>query len=127
MLHRSPAAHLLVSWPTAQHTVAREGGWRMVLMSIVRSALSVFMRASGIAVVVVATLVAVSSAKAEYAKLSDDLTLHYEQTGQGPQTILFIPGWTMSTKVFEHQFKHFETSTRVRAIAYDPRGQGLSS
>jgi non-heme chloroperoxidase len=99
----------------------------MVLMSIALSALSVLMRASRIAIVAVATFVTVSPVKAEYAKLSDDLTLHYEQAGKGPQTILFIPGWMMSTKVFERQFKHFEASTRFRAIAYDPRGQGLSS
>jgi hypothetical protein len=96
----------------------------MVLMSIALSALSVLMRASRIAIVAVATFVTVSPVKAEYAKLSDDLTLHYEQAGKGPQTILFIPGWMMSTKVFERQFKHFEASTRFRAIAYDPRGQG---
>jgi Predicted hydrolases or acyltransferases (alpha/beta hydrolase superfamily) len=99
----------------------------MVSMSIVLSAFSVFVRPCCIAIVAVVTLVAVSPAKAEYAKLSDELTLHYEQAGQGPETILFIPGWTMSTKVFERQFKHFEASTRFRAIAYDPRGQGLSS
>jgi non-heme chloroperoxidase len=40
---------------------------------------------------------------------------------------VFIPGWTGATKVFERQFKHFEGSSRFRAIAYDPRGQGLSS
>lgn len=85
------------------------------------------MRPCLIVIVAVVTLVAISPAKAEYAKLSDELTFHYEQVGQGPQTILFIPGWTMSTKVFERQFKHFEGSSRFRAIAYDPRGQGLSS
>lgn len=63
----------------------------------------------------------------EYAELSDDLTLHYEQAGDGPQTVVLIPGWTMSARVFERQLQHFEGSTRFRAIAYDPRGQGLSS
>jgi hypothetical protein len=29
--------------------------------------------------------------------------------------------------VFERQLKHFEGSTRFRAIVYDPRGQDLSS
>lgn len=63
----------------------------------------------------------------EYAELSEDLTLHYEQAGAGPQTIVLIPGWTMSTRVFERQLEYFEGSTQFRAIAYDPRGQGLSS
>ena len=69
----------------------------------------------------------ISPAVAEYARLSDDLTLYYEQSGLGPQTIVFIPGWTMSTKVFERQLKHFADSKQFRAISYDPRGQGLSS
>ena len=63
----------------------------------------------------------------EYAELSDDLTIHYEQAGSGPLTVLLIPGWTMSTRVFERQLEHYEGSTQFRAIAYDPRGQGLSS
>jgi non-heme chloroperoxidase len=99
----------------------------MVLMSIALSALSDLMRASRVAIVAVAIFVAMSPVNAEYAKLSDDLTLHYEQAGKGAQTILFIPGWMMSTNVLERQLKHFEASTRFRAIAYDPRGQGLSS
>jgi pimeloyl-ACP methyl ester carboxylesterase len=64
---------------------------------------------------------------AEYIKISDDLTLHYEQAGRGSTTILFIPGWTMSTEVFERQLDYFRSSNRYRAIVYDPRGQGLSS
>ena len=66
-------------------------------------------------------------AKAEYAKLTNDLTIHYEQAGSGDVAIIFIPGWMMSTEVFERQLAHFENSTRYRAIAYDPRGQGRSS
>jgi len=69
----------------------------------------------------------VSSARAEFAQLDTDLTIHYEQAGQGEISILFIPGWTMSTDVFVHQLAHFEGSKKFRAIAYDPRGQGLSS
>ncbi len=68
-----------------------------------------------------------SSAKAEFVTLSTDLTIHYEQSGEGDTTIIFIPGWTMSTDVFVHQLAHFEGSTKFRAITYDPRGQGLSS
>lgn len=68
-----------------------------------------------------------SAAKADYVKLPNDLTIHYEQAGQGETTIIFIPGWMMSTEVFEHQLAHFKGSTTYRAMAYDPRGQGRSS
>lgn len=87
-----------------------------------------FMKPFGrVVVVALAALIALSPVKAEHARLSDDLTLHYRQAGHGPEIILFIPGWTMSSQVFERQLEHFEASTRFRAIAYDPRGQGLSS
>lgn len=75
----------------------------------------------------VALLCFTGSANAENVKLSDELTIHYEQAGSGDISIIFIPGWTMSTEVFEHQLKHFEGSTKFTAIAYDPRGQGDSS
>ena len=68
-----------------------------------------------------------AAAQAEYAKLPNDLTIHYEQAGRGDTAIIFIPGWMMSTDVFEHQLAHFKDSTKYRAIAYDPRGQGRSS
>ena len=68
-----------------------------------------------------------SNAAAEFVKLSDDLTIHYEQSGSGDTTIIFIPGWLMSTDVFVHQLAHFEGSTKFRALVYDPRGQGRSS
>jgi pimeloyl-ACP methyl ester carboxylesterase len=75
----------------------------------------------------VALAFATTPAFAEYAKLSPDLTLYYEEAGAGPLAIVFIPGWTMSSEVFEHQLTHFADSTRYRAIAFDPRGQGRSS
>lgn len=59
--------------------------------------------------------------------ISADLTLHYECSGRGPITLIFIPGWTMSTAVFARQLEHFAASDRFRAISYDPRGQGRSS
>ncbi|WHI47756.1 alpha/beta hydrolase [Microbulbifer sp. VAAF005] len=64
---------------------------------------------------------------AERIKIDNSLTIHYEQAGNGDTTIIFIPGWMMSTKVFEHQLAHFKDSTKYRALAYDPRGQGMSS
>lgn len=59
--------------------------------------------------------------------IDEELTLYYEQAGSGDTTIIFIPGWMMSTDVFEHQLAHFKGSTKYRALAYDPRGQGKSS
>ncbi|WKD50714.1 alpha/beta fold hydrolase [Microbulbifer spongiae] len=63
----------------------------------------------------------------EEVKIDENLTIHYEQAGSGDTTIIFIPGWMMSTEVFEHQLAHFKGSTKYRALAYDPRGQGKSS
>ncbi|MFS1524028.1 alpha/beta fold hydrolase [Microbulbifer sp. 2304DJ12-6] len=63
----------------------------------------------------------------EEVKIDENITLHYEQAGNGDTTIIFIPGWMMSTEVFEHQLAHFKGSKKYRALAYDPRGQGKSS
>ena len=60
-------------------------------------------------------------------QIDDDLTIYYEQAGHGDTTIIFIPGWMMSTDVFKHQLAHFKDSKKYRALAYDPRGQGKSS
>jgi len=60
-------------------------------------------------------------------KVSDDLTLYYETTGKGVIPIVFVPGWTMSSAVFERQRDHFADSNRFRYYSYDPRGQGQSS
>jgi pimeloyl-ACP methyl ester carboxylesterase len=68
-----------------------------------------------------------TTASAEYLKISDTFTIHYEQSGNGDIPIIFIPGWTMSTKVYARQLEHFADSDRFRAITYDPRGQGLST
>jgi non-heme chloroperoxidase len=63
----------------------------------------------------------------KFLTIDDDLNLHYEQAGNGETTVLFLPGWTMSTRVFEHQLDYFANSTDYRFITYDPRAQGLSS
>ncbi len=66
-------------------------------------------------------------ASAKEVKIDDNLTIHYEQSGSGDTAIIFIPGWMMSSEVFEHQLAHFKTSSKYTALAYDPRGQGKSS
>lgn len=80
-----------------------------------------------LAAIAVALFYSSGSANAEYVKLSSDLTIHYEQAGDGEVSIIFIPGWMMSTEVFEHQIAHFRNSSEYRALTYDPRGQGRSS
>ena len=60
-------------------------------------------------------------------QVSDDLSLYYETTGKGAIPIVFVPGWTMSSAVFERQRAHFADSDRFRYFSYDPRGQGQSS
>ena len=62
-----------------------------------------------------------------FIKIDSELTLHYESVGQGDQVILLIPGWTMSTRVFERQLAMFESSDEFRFVTFDPRAQGLSS
>ena len=51
-----------------------------------------------------------------YTKVSDNLTLHYKTAGEGALTVVFIPGWTMTTDVYEHQLGHFDGSTKVTAV-----------
>jgi len=54
----------------------------------------------------------------------DSISIFVEDVGQG-KTLLFIPGWTMTSKFFKKQQSYFKDNYRV--IAYDPRGQGKSS
>ncbi|GAB2888090.1 alpha/beta fold hydrolase [Microbulbifer echini] len=77
-------------------------------------------------IVVILTL-SIGNLTAEEVKIDETLTIHYKQVGEGDTTIIFIPGWMMSTDVFEHQLAHFEGSKKYRALTYDPRGQGKSS
>lgn len=39
-------------------------------------------------------------------EVSDDLTLHFQTAGRSSTAVIFVPGWTMTTEVFEHQFRH---------------------
>ena len=65
--------------------------------------------------------------RSEFVRITDDFTIHFEESGSGDIPVIFIPGWTMSTKVFGRQLAHFRESNRWRAISYDPRGQGLTT
>ena len=70
---------------------------------------------------------ACNAIRSEFVRITDDFTIHVEESGNGDMPIVFIPGWTMSTKVFGRQLAHFRESNRWRAISYDPRGQGLTT
>ena len=63
----------------------------------------------------------------KYVTIDESLKIYYQQQGSGPQTIIFIPGWSMSSQVFKYQLSYFEDSKKFKVFAYDPRGQGRSS
>ncbi len=46
--------------------------------------------------------------------------------GDGPNTLVLIPGWTMTADVFVRQFERF-AGPGLRVVAFDPRGQGDST
>lgn len=50
--------------------------------------------------------------------------LHYQVTGTGPETILFIHGLMLASECWQAQRDHFAKTYRV--ITYDLRGQGRS-
>jgi non-heme chloroperoxidase len=60
----------------------------------------------------------------QYLEVEPGVELYYEEQGEGAP-IVFIPGWTFTTEIFQKQFDHFAQSHRV--IALDPRSQGRSS
>ena len=51
--------------------------------------------------------------------------IHYEVYGQGPQTMVFLPPWSIvHSRIYKAQIPYF--SERYRCITYDPRGNGKS-
>jgi len=66
----------------------------------------------------------VNAQRENYIKLPDqNITLYYEDVGSG-NPIIFIPGWTMTTRFFSKQKEYF--SKQYRFITFDPRSQGES-
>jgi non-heme chloroperoxidase len=55
--------------------------------------------------------------------LSDGTPLYYEDTGAGP-VIVFVPGWTFTTRVWERQTTAL--SSQFRVVSCDLRGAGRS-
>ncbi|MFW5643694.1 MAG: alpha/beta fold hydrolase, partial [Alkalispirochaeta sp.] len=62
--------------------------------------------------------------KSGYIEVAPGVELFYRESGSGTP-LLFIPGWTFSSAVFERQLA--ELSNRYRVIAIDPRSQGRST
>jgi pimeloyl-ACP methyl ester carboxylesterase/predicted glycosyltransferase len=55
----------------------------------------------------------------------DGVKLHYEIYGDGPETIVFLPPWSIvHARVYKAQLPHF--SERFRCVTYDGRGNGKS-
>lgn len=55
----------------------------------------------------------------------DGVRIHYEIYGSGPQTLIFVPPWSIiHSRVYKAQLPYF--SERFRCIAYDGRGNGKS-
>lgn len=50
--------------------------------------------------------------------------IYYEITGDGAP-LIFVPGWTFTTEVFDHQVAYFSRSYQV--ISFDPRSKGRST
>ena len=63
----------------------------------------------------------------KFLSITPEVTLHYEQVGHGDINVVLLPGWTMSTRVFERQLNFFNSSRDYRIMAVDPRSHGLSS
>ncbi len=47
-----------------------------------------------------------------YLEVAPGVDIYYEDEGEGVPLVL-IPGWTFTTKVFDHQFAAFSGSHRV--------------
>ena len=59
-----------------------------------------------------------------FISIEPGVEMYYEDQGQGTP-ILFVPGWTFTTEVFQHQLNHFSKSNRV--VVIDPRSHGRST
>ncbi|WP_400162424.1 alpha/beta fold hydrolase [Brevibacillus sp. TJ4] len=60
----------------------------------------------------------------KYIKVDSGVEIFVQDVGSG-QPLVFIPGWTFTTEVFEKQIAHFRKTNRV--IVIDPRSHGRSS
>jgi non-heme chloroperoxidase len=63
-----------------------------------------------------------------FVDVADHVSIHYLQSGQAnaPHTLLLIPGWRISSSIWDKQITYF-TTLGYRVIAIDSRSQGESS
>ena len=55
----------------------------------------------------------------------DGVKIYYEVYGEGPETMLFLPPWSIvHSRIYKAQLPYF--SERFRCIAFDARGNGKS-
>jgi hypothetical protein len=55
----------------------------------------------------------------------DGVKIYYEVYGDGPETMVFLPPWTIAhSRIYKAQLPYF--SERFRCITYDGRGNGKS-
>lgn len=55
----------------------------------------------------------------------DGVKIHFEVYGDGPETIVFLPPWSIvHSRAYKAQLAYF--SERFRCVTYDPRGNGRS-
>ena len=65
-----------------------------------------------------------ASRNGDYLEVAPGIDIYYEDVGDGTPLVL-VPGWTFTTKVFDHQFAEFSKNHRV--ISFDPRSHGRST
>ncbi len=63
----------------------------------------------------------------KFIELANGLHVHYQEAGKGSKSILFVPGWTMTSDVFCRQLEFFADSTDYRFITFDPRSHGQTT
>jgi pimeloyl-ACP methyl ester carboxylesterase len=56
---------------------------------------------------------------------ANDIELHYEETGSGPEALVLVHGWTGNLHVWDGVMEHLPQDG-VRVVAFDLRGAGLS-
>lgn len=59
-----------------------------------------------------------------YFEIEPGVEIYYEISGKGAP-LIFVPGWTFTTEVFDHQASYFSSSYQV--VSFDPRSQGRST
>ena len=64
------------------------------------------------------------AAERGFVEVSPGVEVFFREAGSGP-TVLFVPGWTFASDIFEKQFDGL--SKEFRVVAIDPRSQGRST